>query len=210
MSYFEQKEWKARLAEFIGRRKLTRVSDGATELYDVTREEGHISQEGDPFSPANMNGLEQRVANGFVKVGKDIETINSDLGGFHPIIDPETGRVMAYKTKVGADAVFPFSNGFPAMCYAHIRSGFEANGVLIGYQNEKPVVKNLLTNSTVLNDYISVSGSVVSQMYKFEAYTVKACKISLNGSTFSEYAEHTLIASIHGANSADMTIVAKD
>lgn len=110
MSYFEQKEWKARLAEFIGRRKLTRVSDGATELYDVTREEGHISQEGDAFSPANMNGLEQRVANGFVKVGKDIETINSDLSGFHPILDP-TGKITGYKTKVGADTVFPFNSG---------------------------------------------------------------------------------------------------
>ena len=37
--------------------------------------------------------------------------LNSDLGGFHPIIDPETGRVTAYKTKVGADSVFPFSAG---------------------------------------------------------------------------------------------------
>lgn len=44
-----------------------------------------------------------------------IERVNSsliDLGGFTPVID-ETGKITGYKTKVGADTVFPFSdNGF--------------------------------------------------------------------------------------------------
>lgn len=35
--------------------------------------------------------------------------LNSNLGGFTPIID-STGKITGYKTKVGADTVFPFSN----------------------------------------------------------------------------------------------------
>ena len=33
-----------------------------------------------------------------------------DLGGFTPVID-ETGKITGYKTKAGADTVFPFSGG---------------------------------------------------------------------------------------------------
>lgn len=33
------------------------------------------------------------------------------LGGFTPVID-STGKITGYKTKVGADTVFPFSSGF--------------------------------------------------------------------------------------------------
>ena len=33
------------------------------------------------------------------------------MGGFHPIIDPETGKITGYKTAVGgADTVFPFNS----------------------------------------------------------------------------------------------------
>ena len=35
--------------------------------------------------------------------------VNNSLGGFTPIID-STGKITGYKTKVGADTVFPFSS----------------------------------------------------------------------------------------------------
>ena len=35
--------------------------------------------------------------------------LNNSLGGFTPIID-STGKITGYKTKVGADTVFPFSS----------------------------------------------------------------------------------------------------
>lgn len=38
--------------------------------------------------------------------------LNDNLKGFEPIIDPETGQITGYKTTVGADTVFPFSNNF--------------------------------------------------------------------------------------------------
>ena len=37
-----------------------------------------------------------------------LKEVNNSLGGFTPIID-DTGKITGYKTKVGADTVFPFS-----------------------------------------------------------------------------------------------------
>lgn len=61
---FSKKTWLDRIAEYPTRRRL-RKSDGSEELVTVAREEGTISQEGDAFSAANMNDLEERVANEF-------------------------------------------------------------------------------------------------------------------------------------------------
>lgn len=61
---FEKKNWKNRVAEYINRRVLTKT-DGSTEIVTVARSEGMISQEGDAFDAANMNNLEERIADGF-------------------------------------------------------------------------------------------------------------------------------------------------
>lgn len=61
---FSRKTWKKRLSEYPTRRQLT-YTDGSTEIVDVARLEGTISQEGDAFSDTNMNDLEQRVADAF-------------------------------------------------------------------------------------------------------------------------------------------------
>lgn len=62
---FEKKEWKDRLVEFAGRRKLNNTVTGESAVVDVERAEGQISQVGDAFSAENMNDLEQRIADGF-------------------------------------------------------------------------------------------------------------------------------------------------
>lgn len=71
---FIQKTWKDRVAEFINRRTLTK-EDGTTELVTVERSEGTISQEGDAFSAANMNNLEQRIADEFGELNSKINSI---------------------------------------------------------------------------------------------------------------------------------------
>lgn len=58
---FVKKEWKDRIAEYINRRRLTH-EDGSTELVEVARDEGNISQEGDAFNAETMNDLEERIA----------------------------------------------------------------------------------------------------------------------------------------------------
>ena len=47
--------------------------------------------------------------------------LNSDLGGFTPVID-DTGRITGYKTRAGADTVFPFS-GEPSMLVTTFGAG---------------------------------------------------------------------------------------
>lgn len=80
---FLQKTWKDRVAEYINRRVLTK-EDGTTELVSVERSEGTISQEGDAFSAANMNDLEQRIANEFSEQNKKM---SDGLRGYtNPIV----------------------------------------------------------------------------------------------------------------------------
>lgn len=105
---FVTKTWTDRLVEYAGRRKLKNVATGEEVLMDVSRSEGTVSRAGDAFSAANMNNLEQRIK-------KEFDTVNSslmDLGGFKPVIDESTGEITGYKTKAGADTVFPFRGGF--------------------------------------------------------------------------------------------------
>ncbi len=70
---FVMKEWLPRLVEFAGRRKLTNVSTSEITYADVERSEGTVSQEGDAFSPTNMNGLEQRIADAFDEVNQSLQ-----------------------------------------------------------------------------------------------------------------------------------------
>ena len=61
---YESKTWKNRETEFPGRRRMTAV-DGQEDVFDVTREEGLILEEGDAFDADTMNALEERVKAGF-------------------------------------------------------------------------------------------------------------------------------------------------
>lgn len=65
MALFKTKTWQDRIVEFAGRRTLADVTTGKETLVDVYRSEGAVSQSGDAFSAANMNGLEQRVSDAF-------------------------------------------------------------------------------------------------------------------------------------------------
>lgn len=105
---FVTKTWKDRMVEFAGRRKLKNVSTNEEVLYDVSRSEGTVMQAGDSFSATNMNDLEQRIKTEFDNVNSSL----MDLGGFKPVIDESTGEITGYKTKAGADTVFPFRGGF--------------------------------------------------------------------------------------------------
>lgn len=61
---YERKTWKNRETEFPGRRRMTAV-DGQEDVFDVSREEGLILEEGDAFDADTMNNMEQRVEEGF-------------------------------------------------------------------------------------------------------------------------------------------------
>lgn len=60
---FIKKEWKKRISEFPGRRKI--IPTAEEQVYDVERAEGEILQSGDGFTKENMDDLEDRIAKGF-------------------------------------------------------------------------------------------------------------------------------------------------
>lgn len=79
MAWFTAKEWKNRLVEFAGRRSLKNVSTNETTVYDVTRNEGQVSQEGDSFSATTMNDLEQRISDAFAEAEEANTQLTSEF-----------------------------------------------------------------------------------------------------------------------------------
>ncbi len=60
---YSKKTWVDRQVEHPGRRKLT--STGTTDVYDVTREEGLVIEEGDALNASTFNDLENRIYTAF-------------------------------------------------------------------------------------------------------------------------------------------------
>lgn len=68
---FIPKTWIDRISEYPNRRTLTRA-DGSTDVVTVARNEGNISQEGTPLDAANLNDLEQRIAEAEEELLRDL------------------------------------------------------------------------------------------------------------------------------------------
>lgn len=72
---FLKKIWKQRIVEYPGRRRLDDTSQ--PEVYDVSRAEGNVMQEGDGFTAANMNDLEERIEAGIEDMSPKEGTIST-------------------------------------------------------------------------------------------------------------------------------------
>ena len=172
---FIKKEWKNRLVEFAGRRKLTRVAGSIDNqiIVDVTREEGAVSQQGDAFSEENMNDLENRIEEGFNDtIDKDSildeeateantapnkyvsdATVTRELllrqNGVQWLLDENTGAIKGYKTKAGADTEFPFNLG--KLSYVSSLNGYPDVNIENAIVGKKYLISGYMSN---------VSGSV--------------------------------------------------
>jgi len=60
---FSKHTWKDRVSQFPARRTLTDVETSESKIYSVSRAEGTVTEEGDPFSAERMNDLETRIDN---------------------------------------------------------------------------------------------------------------------------------------------------
>lgn len=92
---FTQKEWKDRITEFPTRRQLAIVSESDSGMtVDVSRAEGLVSQEGDAYSAANMNGLEQRIKASF-------DNVDSDVNGVKSLVNAAGNNISGLTTRMG-------------------------------------------------------------------------------------------------------------
>lgn len=110
---FVTKEWKDRLVEYAGRRKLKNVATGEEVLVDVSRSEGTVNQAGDAFSAANMNNLEQRIANEF-------KTMTSN---FQAGVDSVYNKIKAQGTTPGSKALSDVVNAIPVLSNNRYNAG---------------------------------------------------------------------------------------
>ncbi len=101
---FSKKTWKDRQVEHPGRRRLSNT--GTTDVYDVTREEGLVIEEGDALNAANFNDLENRVSSAFSESAlKEIFTLtHSKSGTTHALtgLSGVSGTVSAVFTATAA------------------------------------------------------------------------------------------------------------
>ena len=158
---FKKKEWKARLVEFAGRRALRNVNTGESVTYDVTRNEGAISQEGDAFSPENMNGLEQRIFEAFADVEVSSDTIKRDVSKLNANGNIEGYSVEPaglYVTYTGTDGV-KLKKKLGEPIYLGVGTSFDVSSYA-GYEK-----------LTVDNFFIQPSGTISTSNWDYGDYT---------------------------------------
>ena len=61
---YQKKQWKNRVSDYPTRRLITPVGQGDAFVAEIERNEGTITEEGDPFNAATMNDLETRIEQG--------------------------------------------------------------------------------------------------------------------------------------------------
>lgn len=131
MAFFSKKTWKDRLVEYAGRRKITNVSTMVAQIVDVERAEGIVSEEGNALSAANMNDLEQRVADGFTSVQRTTDTLTQNLAQGQIEFDVDAAGKGFYR-KRGADTWLPFNrnlvlmNGTASYAYSGVSGTYAA------------------------------------------------------------------------------------
>lgn len=152
---FSKKTWLDRIAEYPTRRRLKK-SDGTDEIVSVSREEGAISQEGDAFSAANMNDLEDRVASEF-------NSLNLKMGnklGYKQIvtIKPNSSTKITFPYNSAGLIIFngALASLFSMYQYCAFSNGFvgatiSQQGTSIEYKTSANVmtIKNKSTDNTL-------------------------------------------------------------
>lgn len=93
---FSKKTWKNREVEFPGRRTLTPAGEN---VYDVSRNEGLILEEGDAFDASTMNDMENRIGVGIVSVAP-LYTALYKLDGWTAADEGAKGKGYAYQQTV--------------------------------------------------------------------------------------------------------------
>jgi len=143
---FVKRLWKDRVSQYPNRRA---IYDGSfSKSVTVSRDEGIVTEAGDPYNAANMNDLEDRIEAGLAEK-PDREEVEDMVEGFFPL-DELSGTVAVFnpgvmlplrscECKINA---YQTGSGDPAPDNIRAINGFNACTVSV-------VGKNLFDNSAV-------------------------------------------------------------
>lgn len=140
---FLKKIWKQRIVEYPGRRRLDDTSQ--PEVYDVSRAEGNVIQEGDGFTAVNMNGLEGRIEQAFASadamLSDSFSTIKAYASGDYVIYDNTLYRFTSAKPAGAWD-------GSKAQATTVAGEIGELNGNLTAKISTSAIANNLTTTAS--------------------------------------------------------------
>ena len=108
---YSKKTWADRQVEHPGRRKLT--STGTTDVYDVTREEGLVIEEGDALNASTFNDLENRIDTAFSESSlREVYTLTHQKSGTTHALTGLTGVSGTVSCVFTATAAFAAGDTF--------------------------------------------------------------------------------------------------
>lgn len=143
---YQQKTWTDRQTEFPTRRLLTATS--STNVYDVSREEGTVVEEGDRFDAENMNDLEARIADG---IGGTSLSFTLTAAGWAGTAAPYTQTVTISGLTASANGYTGLANGatlaqFTAFDKGKINANAQAAGQITFWaRGTKPTINLPMT-----------------------------------------------------------------
>ena len=150
-----KKVWKDRKTEYPTRRTLTKTN-GSQEIVTVARNEGNVSQEGDAFSAANMNDLEERIDAGFTELTGKLtwkRIGNKSIIGAGSMTIPAGASELIIKANLGyniiIDILIPVA--FLMTTEQSYRGGYYQNGSNGGMADFKCTNSKVTFNSAFLN-----------------------------------------------------------
>lgn len=146
MAVFSKKTWLDRQSTYPSRRRLT--STGTADIYDVSREEGTVTQTGDAFSASNMNDLESRIED-FAEITPASYTLFDNINGTQSTITLSDSSANYYFLEIY------FKNNDNAYCMSAV---YEPNGktACINTMNVEPPYVYFKSA------YVAISGSTIT------------------------------------------------
>ena len=166
-----KKVWKDRKTEYPTRRTLTKTN-GSQEIVTVARNEGNVSQEGDAFSAANMNDLEERIDAGFAEVTSNLTDLNkvidlSNVVGQNGItiqnrFGYKIGRLVYVSFAVTASSAIaknkPILSGVPVISAINYTGSCNIVGLGSGYAYNGYIYSNgVFTASALTAEQMNIS-----------------------------------------------------
>ena len=125
--------WKDRPSRetLVSRNNLGKMDDAINALDD------RIVEMSKAMTPVNNLLATEPGSPLDATMGKTLNDKIETLGGFTPVIDETTGKITGYKTKAGADTVFPFSGEKTALLALDLAPLTKSNAyATISFENE--------------------------------------------------------------------------